>query len=368
MWLKHLQLINFKNYAELNLDFSPNINCFLGDNGQGKTNLLDAIHYLAFCKSYFNPIDAQLVKKEETFFMLQGDFERDDKSDNIYCGYKKGQKKQFKRNKKLYEKLSEHIGLIPLVMISPSDSELIHEGSERRRRFLDLIISQFDKEYLNHLIQYNRALSQRNRLLKKFMEVRRFDEEALQIWDEQLINYGVPISNARRSFLERFIPLFQKQYEHISERKEKLDLKYLPSYEKGEFKEALINARDKDRRNTYTTVGIHKDDIAFEIEDYPLKKFGSQGQQKTFLLGLKLAQAEILKDIKSVAPILLLDDIYDKLDDKRVAALMEIVQADWFGQVFISDTHTDRLPKIFESIDVDYNRFIIKEGEHQNDE
>lgn len=368
MWLKHLQLINFKNYAELKLDFSPNINCFLGDNGQGKTNLLDAIHYLAFCKSYFNPIDAQLVKKDEAFFMLQGDFERGTKLDNIYCGYKKGQKKQFKRNKKLYEKLSEHIGRIPLVMISPSDAELIYEGSERRRRFLDLIISQYDKAYLNQLIQYNRALSQRNRLLKKFMEVRRFDEEALQIWDEQLINYGDSIADARRMFLKRFIPLFQQQYERISDGKERLDLVYLPSYEKGQFKQALMNARDKDRRNTYTTVGIHKDDISFEIEGYPLKKFGSQGQQKTFLLGLKLAQAEILKDIKSVAPILLLDDIYDKLDDTRVAALMEIVQEDWFGQVFISDTHTERLPNIFKSIDVDYKRFIIKKGEHQNAE
>lgn len=366
MWLKQLQLINFKNYTDISLEFTPNINCFLGDNGQGKTNLLDAIHYLAFCKSYFNPIDAQLVKKEEAFFMVQGQFEREEKQEDIYCGYKKGQKKQFKRNKKLYEKLSDHIGLIPLVMISPSDSELIYEGSERRRRFLDLIISQYDKSYLNHLIQYNKALSQRNRLLKKFMEVRRFDEEALQVWDEQLMKYGDPIAKARREFLERFTPLFQRQYQFISNRKDQLSLTYLPSFQEGGFENALLNARDKDRRNTYTTVGIHKDDVAFEIDGYPLKKFGSQGQQKTFLLALKLAQAEVLKDLKKVAPILLLDDIYDKLDDKRVAALMEIVQADWFGQVFITDTHSDRLPEIFESLKIPYKRFLIHQGEDVN--
>lgn len=363
MYLKKLQLLHFKNYSEVNLSLSDKINCFLGNNGEGKTNLLDAVFYLAFCKSFFNPVDTQIIKDNEAFMVIQGEFEKKEKKEHIYCGLKRGQKKQFKRNKKEYEKLSEHIGLVPLVMISPSDVLLIIEGSETRRRFMDLIISQFDQLYLNHLIQYNKALSQRNRLLKKFMEIRQFDESGLEIWDEQLIKYGEPVHESRKNFIEDFLPLFQKHYSFISGEKEEVALEYRSQLKEGDFAELLKNHRDKDRRLTYTSVGVHKDDLDFSLATRQLKKFGSQGQQKTFLLSLKLAQAEYLKNEKQVPPILLLDDIYDKLDEERVAKLMEIVKEDWFGQVFITDTHKSRLPEIFDQLKTNYKSFYIKEGE-----
>lgn len=362
MYLKKLSILNFKNFEEARLDFSNEINCFLGQNGSGKTNLLDAIFYLAFCKSFFNPSDSQLIKDEESFFVVEGEFDRKGEAEKIYCGLKKGQKKQFKRNKKQYERLADHIGLVPLVMISPSDSQLITEGSEVRRRFLDLIISQYDRQYLDELIQYNRALSQRNRLLKKFMEIRSFDEENLLLWDEQLIKHARPIYEARMRFIESFLPLFQKNYDFISEQKEKVELNYRSQLSEGDFAEILKMRRDKDRRLTYSTAGVHKDDLEFGLAGKSLKKFGSQGQQKTFLLSLKLAQAEFLKEEKQIPPILLLDDIYDKLDETRVANLMEIVKKDWFGQVFISDTHLDRLPKIFDELKTDYQAFEVSLG------
>lgn len=363
MFLDKLHLLNFKNYEEANLNLSPKINLFLGNNGGGKTNLLDALFYLAFCKSFFNPVDSQLIRHNENFMVLQGSFVRKGDTENIYCGIKKGQKKQFKRNKKLYERLADHIGLIPLVMISPSDAQLISEGSDVRRRFIDLIISQFDRNYLDQLIQYNRALSQRNRLLKKFMETRKFDETALEIWDDQLIRCGQPIFEARKAFVEDFIPLFQSHYEYISKLKENVALIYDSQLIQDDFSALMLQHRNKDRRLTYSTAGIHKDDLSFEIGNMPLKKFGSQGQQKTFLLALKLAQAEYLKNQMQVAPILLLDDIYDKLDSNRVEQLMEVVQQDWFGQVFISDTHLDRLPDIFNQLKADYKAFHIQNGE-----
>ncbi|MEQ8908807.1 MAG: DNA replication/repair protein RecF [Vicingaceae bacterium] len=362
MFLKTLHLLNFKNYEEADLDLSPKLNCFLGNNGEGKTNLLDAIYYLAFCKSFFNPADSQLIKHQESFMVVQGEFQRKEEKEKIYAGLKKGQKKKFKRNKKEYEKLAEHIGLIPLVMISPSDSQLITEGSDFRRKFIDQIISQYDRNYLDNLIQYNRALSQRNRLLKKFMEIRQFDETTLIVWDEQLMQYGQPIFEKRKAFIEEFVPLFQSHYDFISQKRERVELIYQSQLEELSFQELLQSKREKDRRLTYSTGGVHKDDLGFEIAGMPLKKFGSQGQQKTFLLALKLAQAEYLKEVKEIAPILLLDDIYDKLDESRVSKLMAVVQQDWFGQVFISDTHTDRLPKIFKELGAEYRAFIIQNG------
>tara|TARA_R110002072_G_scaffold7473_4_gene40171 strand:- start:37 stop:1143 length:1107 start_codon:yes stop_codon:yes gene_type:complete len=363
MYLKDLHLLNFKNYSEISLNFSDKINCFLGNNGEGKTNILDAVFYLAFCKSFFNPIDSQLIMDKEAFMVLQGTFLKDEVEENIYCGLKRNQKKQFKRNKKQYEKLADHIGLISLVMISPSDSLLIIEGSETRRRFIDLIISQYSRQYLDGLIQYGKAVSQRNRLLKKFMEIRQFDEAALEIWDEQLIRYGEPIYRARKEFIIEFLPLFQKHYAFISRNKELVGLEYQSDLLDQSFSELLMERRAKDRRLTYTSAGIHKDDLEFTLSGMPLKKFGSQGQQKTFLLALKLAQAEFLKNKKEVAPILLLDDIYDKLDEERVAKLMEIVKEDWFGQVFITDTHTSRLPEIFKRLNTTFKSFEIKNGE-----
>ncbi len=362
MKLNSLHILNFKNYEEANVEFSPSINCFLGHNGEGKTNLLDAIYYLAFCKSFFNPADSQIIKHEAPYMMVQGKFEFDDKEENIYCGLKKGQKKQFKRNKLEYERLADHIGLIPLVMISPADSELILAGSDIRRKFIDLIISQLDRAYLENLMQYNKALSHRNRLLKSFMESRRFDEESLSIWDDQILQYGLPIFNSRKDFLAEFIPYFEKHYSNISESKEKVNLIYESQLLDKDFAELLKDFRQEDRRRTYSNVGIHKDDLGFELGNKSMKKFGSQGQQKTFLLALKLAQAEYLKNKKEIAPILLLDDIYDKLDEKRVGKLMELVRQDLFGQVFITDTHQSRLPQLFDQLGTPHQAFQVKEG------
>ncbi len=360
--MSEIHLVNFKNYGECDLRTDAPINCFLGNNGEGKTNLLDAIFYLAFCKSFFNPADSQLIRQGEDFMVLQGKFERDGKEENIYCGLKRGQKKQFKRNKKEYEKLSDHIGLIPLVMISPSDINLINEGSDTRRRFLDLIISQYDKPYLENLIAYNRALSQRNRLLKKFMETRSFDEDSLQMWDEQLIRYGEPVYQARRQFVDDFEPLFEKHYQEISRGRDEAKLQYHSPLEEADFENLLKDYREKDRRLTYSAAGIHKDDLLFTINGLAVKKFASQGQQKTYLLSLKLAQAEFLKEKKNITPILLLDDIYDKLDDHRISSLMQTIQKDWFGQVFITDTSTDRLPALFNKLGADFKYYIIRNG------
>ena len=363
MHLKSLSLVNFKNFADASMGFPSRINCFLGDNGEGKTNLLDSIFYLAFCKSYFNPADSQNIKNEENFMVVQGEFEREGEAEKIYCGIKRGQKKVFKRNKKEYEKLSDHIGFIPMVMISPSDSALILEGSDVRRKFLDLIISQYDKSYLENVISYNRALSQRNALLKKFMESRRFDEQALEIWDEQLLHYGKPVHNARVDFVKEFGPLFQNYYDEISGKKEKVELIYDSQLENDSFEALLEKHQEKDRRMTHSTAGVHKDDLQFLIGGFPIKKFGSQGQQKTYLLALKLAQAEYLKEVKKIKPILLLDDIYEKLDEKRITKLLDIVNSEVFSQVFITDTDPERIPTIFKKLGSEANVFIVKNDE-----
>ena len=363
MQLKSLSLLNFKNFSDASMEFSSRVNCFLGDNGEGKTNLLDSIFYLAFCKSYFNPADSQNIKNQEGFMVVQGEFDMEGEAEKIYCGIKKGQKKVFKRNKKEYEKLSDHIGFIPMVMISPSDSALILEGSDVRRKFLDLIISQFDKSYLENVISYNRALSQRNSLLKKFMENRTFDAQSLEVWDEQLIRYGEPVFKSRKVFVEDFGPLFQVYYQNISNQKEGVSLIYDSQLNGKKLSELLQEHREKDRRMTHSTAGIHKDDLQFMINGFPIKKFGSQGQQKTYLLALKLAQAEYLKKVKGIKPILLLDDIYEKLDEKRITKLMDIVNSEIFSQVFITDTDTERIPGIFEDLGTKASVFIIQNGE-----
>lgn len=362
MHLKNISVLNFKNYKEATLDLHSNVNCFVGNNGGGKTNLLDAIFYLSFSKSYFNPSDSQIIGHEEPFMVIQGDFHRLDQNESIYCGIKRGQKKQFKRNKKDYTRISDHIGLLPLVMISPSDSSLILDGSDVRRRFLDLIISQYDRPYLEHVMQYNKAIAQRNRLLKKFAEIRSFDEDSLAIWDEQLIHHGQKVYDGRKYFIENFIPIFQKYYTFIAENNELVHLDYVSQLNDSNFQEGLLAARNNDRRANYSTVGVHKDDLEFSINGFPIKKFGSQGQQKTYLLALKLAQAEYIQKIVSIPPILLLDDIYDKLDDKRVAKLMEIVSSNDFGQIFITDTHEKRLSNIFKELDIDCRTFVVNKG------
>ena len=325
MHLRQLSVLNFKNYEEAELSFSEGINCFVGDNGEGKTNLLDAIHYLSFCKSFFNPIDSQNIRFEQAFFMVQGIFGNGDKQDTIYCGIKKGQKKQVKRNKKEYERLADHIGRYPVVMVSPSDISLVSEGSEIRRKFMDSIISQYDSVYLDTLIRYNKVLSQRNALLKHFWAERTFDPISLEVYDEKMVQLGQAIYDRRKEFLEEFIPIFQDYFTDISGGKEIVTLEHRSHLKDADFKTQLELHLAKDRAMHYSTVGIHKDDLLFKISGMPLKKFGSQGQQKSYLLALKLAQFECIRKIKGVMPILLLDDIFDKLDDNRVKQLLLLV-------------------------------------------
>ncbi|OFY87393.1 MAG: DNA recombination protein RecF [Bacteroidetes bacterium RIFCSPLOWO2_12_FULL_35_15] len=360
MHLKKISVLNFKNYPEAQLDFNSRVNCLTGNNGEGKTNILDAIHYLSFCKSFFNPIDTQNILHEAPFFLIQGIFDADAKEEEIYCGLKRNQKKQFKRNKKEYQRLADHIGLFPLVMISPADSELITEGSESRRKFIDSVIAQFDRAYLENLINYNKVLSQRNALLKQIADSGKFEKESLEIWDDQLVAYGIKVYDTRKNFITKFIPIFQKYYELISGGRELVGIEYNSHLNASGFKEVLENALKRDRMMEYTTVGIHKDDLEFTINTHPLKKYASQGQQKSFLIALKLAQFDYIKNIKEVTPILLLDDIYDKLDDLRVKQLMELVSSDNFGQLFITDTHPTRLAEIFNKGNADFKVFSIK--------
>jgi DNA replication and repair protein RecF len=362
VYLKKLSLINFKNCAEAELEFSAQVNCFVGNNGEGKTNLLDAIHYLSFCKSYFNSIDSQNIKHNEPFFVVQGVFEKEEKEENVYCGLKRNQKKKFKRNQKEYSRLADHIGHFPVVMISPYDSDLIAEGSEIRRKFIDSIISQFDRNYLDNLISYNKVVSQRNALLKQFAEMRGFDAESLEIWDAQLIELAQQIYEVRKTFLENFIPIFQEYFELITNGKEAVSITYKSHLNENDFPDLVLRVREKDRAIQYTSVGVHKDDLVLKIGDHTIKKFGSQGQQKSFLIALKLAQYHYIKQEKGLSPILLLDDIFDKLDSKRVKQLMELVTKNTFGQVFITDTNVDRIPDIFENLDIHLATFKVEDG------
>lgn len=362
MYLQKISLINFKNYADEQLEFCEKINCFVGDNGEGKTNLLDAIHYLSFCKSYFNPIDSQNIKHDADFFVIQGSNLKNDSLDVIYCAQKRNERKQFKLNKKEYNRFSDHIGLYPLVMISPADYALINEGSEERRRYIDSVISQFDKVYLDNLINYNKVLLQRNILLKQFAENRSFDRASLEIWSSQLVMLGQKIYDKRRSFLDEFLPLFRDFFAFISGSKEKVDIEYQSQLSSGDFEAQLLNAEERERALRFTIIGTHKDELQFNIETYPLKKFGSQGQQKSFIIALKLAQFEYTRNIKGFKPILLFDDIFDKLDNFRVEQLMKLVSNDSFGQVFITDAHPERIKAIFTNIDTEIKVFHISKG------
>ncbi len=363
MHLKKLNLVHFKNHREADLTLSKRVNCFTGDNGAGKTNILDAIYYLAFTKSYFNPIDSQNIAHEEGFFVIEGSFELKGKKHNIYCGMKRGDKKVFKRNKKKYDKFSDHIGLLPLVFVSPADEELIYGGSEIRRKFLDGVISQFNKSYLEHLIQYQKALLQRNKLLKTFAENRHFDQDALEVWDMQLVQHGTPVHEARKSFTGDFIHVFQKYYELLGSDREKAQVTYKSKLNDNTFQDLLDAAQNDDARKLYTTVGIHKDDLSFTLNGYSLKKTGSQGQKKSFLTALKLAQFEFIKNKKDTSPILLLDDIFDKLDKTRVKALMKIVSKEDFGQVFVTDTSALRVIEMFDNFETEIRLFDVTPDE-----
>lgn len=362
MWLEKLSLLNFKNYQEAELKFSPSVNAFTGDNGAGKTNLLDAIYYLSLCKSYFNPIDSQQIKNGTDFFMVQGIFEKDSKEETVSCSLKRNQKKQFKRNKKEYPRLADHIGLFPLVMISPYDISIIIEGSEERRKFIDNAISQTDNQYLDELILYNKNLSNRNSLLKQMAASGRFDQHLLEVYDEQLVLTGNRIFEKRKAFMDDFIPIFNRHYQYISGEAEQVELQYDSPLLRDDFADLLKKSEGRDRALERTTVGIHKDDLIFSIHQQPLKKFGSQGQQKSFLIALKLAQYSFLLLKKGYKPLLLLDDIFDKLDDKRTRKLMQMVSEDDFGQIFITDASKGRMENIFGEIGVELNLYEIEKG------
>lgn len=363
MWLKRLSLLNFKNYTETALEFLPQVNAFAGENGAGKTNLLDAIHYLALCKSYFNPVDSQHIKKGEDWFMLQGEFDKDSVPDTVSCSLKRNQKKQFKRNKKDYPRLADHIGHFPLVMVSPNDTAIISEGSEERRKFMDNVISQTDNHYLDILIQYNKILLQRNTLLKQIREKGVFDIALLEILNMQLCAVGEQIFERRKQFMLEFLPEFVRYFNFLTDEVEEVSLVYESPLLHQDFKALLEANIDKDRALERTSQGIHRDDLLFTIHGgMPLKRFGSQGQQKSFLIALKLAQYSFLRTKKSYKPLLLLDDIFDKLDARRTKKLMQLVSDEEFGQIFITDTDGKRIKDIFDDIDQPIRIFEVIGG------
>ncbi len=363
MLLKNLKLNNFKNYSEIQFEFNPKINCFVGNNGSGKTNALDAIYYLSFCKSYFNNIDSQNIKHHEDYFIIHGAYLKKGKTDKISCGVKKNQKKSFKLNKVEYDRLADHIGLYPLVIIAPDDHELIKGGSEVRRKYMDGVIAQFDRIYLDNLIKYQKLVSQRNALLKRFKDERFFDKAMLDILSEQLSPLCENILEKRIFFLKGFNKIFQKYHTYISGTNEQVNIHHNTSIVTDKnFATQLQEVEQKDRMLTYTSIGTHKDDLDFEINSVPLKKFGSQGQQKTFIIALKIAQFFYIKNIKKISPLILLDDIFDKLDETRIKKLLILLNNESFGQIFITDTNRERTHKLLSEVGVSHKIFQINAG------
>ena len=375
MYIERLQLSNFKNYTDLDVHFSNNVNCLVGNNGVGKTNLLDALYYLSFCKSYFNSIDSQNIRAGADFFAIHGTYLADDgaaptgDSIAVSCTLQRGQSKKMRYNKKTYSTFAEHIGRLPLVIVTPSDQSLILGGSDVRRKFIDGIISQVDRSYLQSLMAYQKALDQRNRLLKQFYENRFFEEESISVWDEQLVRFGTPIVEARRRFLVEFLPLFRSYYLLIhpeASSTESPDIAYHTQLETEapSLAQQLSEAHRRDAMVQYTSVGPHKDDLELSIGPFSVKRFGSQGQQKTFLLALKLAQFDYLQQHLGIKPLLLLDDVFDKLDMLRVSQLVLLVGSDRFGQVFITDTQQGRVETIFrQAPDMPHRIFRVAQGQ-----
>lgn len=363
MYLESLQLTNFKNLEEIDLQFSPGINCLFGANGSGKTNLLDSIYYLSFCKSFFNVVDSQNIRHNEAYFTIGGRYSKNGSDPYLLqIVQKRNQRKIFKVNKKEYEKLADHIGLFPLVMVSPYDRDLINEGSEVRRKFIDSIISQFDHLYLENLIDYNKSLQQRNSLLKQFQLTGKGDPVLLEMWDQSIVNLSEQIFPVRKSFVDAFIPYFVEFYSKISGAKELVGMKYESQLNFNRLDDLLKSSVHKDVVQGFTSYGIHKDEFLFDIDNYPVKKYGSQGQQKSFVIALRLAQYEYIRTIKDFKPVILFDDIFDKLDESRVSQIISLTGDDDFGQVFITDTDSARISKLFRNLKVDHKLFDVKGG------
>ncbi len=359
MFLKRITLINYKNFSEAQYEFENTINCFVGKNGIGKTTILDAIYHLAYGKSYFNPQAVQNIKHNHDFFVIEGAFNKNNRAELIACSLKKGQKKILKRNGKIYEKFSDHIGLIPLVIISPTDRDLIIEGSETRRKFMDSVIAQSDLHYLTDLIKYQKLIGQRNALLKYFASNRVFDSETLAVYNEQLEPLAQGLFEKRKAFVASFTPIFQSHHQTITEGAESVQLVYESQLFEASLSALFETTLQKDKVLQFTTAGIHKDDLSFEIDNHSIKKFGSQGQQKSYLIALKLAQFDFLKKQSGEKPILIFDDIFDKLDEQRVSKIVEMVNNDAFGQLFISDTHPDRTEAIVKMTHQEYKLFRL---------
>lgn len=362
MILRHLSILNYKNIEQVDLDFSPKMNCLIGQNGEGKTNLLDAIHFMALCKSSTTAIESACIRHDAESAMLQGAFEDEEgTTEDISLGLIRGHKKQLKRNKKAYKRLTEHIGLIPLVMVSPQDSLLIDGGSDERRRFMDIVIAQTDRRYMEALSNYNKALAQRNALLKQ--ENPAPDETLLTLWEEQMALYGQVIFEARDRHVKSFEPVFQELYTQVSQGHEQVGLHYVSHAQRGPLLDIIQRDRQKDLIMGYSLHGVHRDDLEMTLGGYPLRREGSQGQNKTFLVALRLAQFDFLHRAgRQTAPLLLLDDIFDKLDARRVEQIVHIVSSNRFGQIFITDTNRDHLDQILSRMGSDYKLFHVSGG------
>ena len=362
MHLENLHLINFKNYTDQQLDFADGINCFLGKNGSGKTNLLDAIHYLCFTKSAFNNVDSNLIKHNTSFYALNAQFSLGEKKLTIKSTLQNGKRKTFLVNKSPIAKSSDHIGRLPVVLIEPHDTDLVREGSETRRKFLDSFISQFDKEYLENLLIYNKNLKQRNALLKRFDEQNKWDDDLIAPYNHLLLTSGRLIFKKRKEYIEELLPAFISNYDYLSEESDIISMRYYSQMEQPDFETRFYEAKRKDLILHRTTCGIHKDDIIFSIEDNPLKKFGSQGQQKSFVIALKLAQYELTKTKTAIIPLLLLDDIFDKLDDTRISKLLAYITEVNEGQFFITDAREERTKSLLSKISIPVKLFHVDEG------
>lgn len=359
MYLKKLVLINFKNIAQAEITLSERLNCFVGDNGAGKTNVLDAVYYLSMSKSALTMTDGQSVRHGEDFFVVEGTYAGDSGlSDTVNCSFLRRSGKVLKLNGKEYDRMADHVGRFPVVMVSPQDSVLITDAAEERRRYLNAFLSQLDRDYLASLMRYNAVLAERNRFLKSSS-----DEQMLQIYDMQLADHAARIYERRRDIIERMRPLVAEFYRQLSGDREQVEIEYRSELASASMGELLLASRERDIVNGFTTSGVHRDDMSLRIGGYPLRKYGSQGQQKSFLMSLKLAQYRILTEVCGERPLLLLDDLFDKLDTSRVENLLTLVAGDDFGQIFITDCNRSRLETILSRAGEKYALFTVEGGD-----